>query len=139
MLNSLSRVSCLSTSILPVDEPINTFTLANALLSWQRSRYSLILSALTLSAPIWKPQFAWQRPSARLHFFSSSCRLTVAGTVLGMSMNDVTPPSRAALDSVAMSAFCVIPGSRKCTCASMAPAIRNFPLKSRVTSALTLL
>ncbi len=37
----------------------------------------------------------------------------VCGSTLGMSMKLVTPPAAAALDSVAKSALCVKPGSRK--------------------------
>ena len=49
--------------------------------------------------------------------------VTVAGLVLGISINDVTPPATAARLSVAISAFSVSPGSRKCTWVSMTPGM----------------
>ena len=56
------------------------------------------------------------------------------GLVFGMSMNDVIPPSRAARDSLDMSAFAVMPGSRKCTWASIPPAMMTLPSRLTVSS-----
>ena len=41
--------------------------------------------------------------------------VVVCGTVLGISKYEVTPPAAAARLSLSISAFSVIPGSRKCT------------------------
>ena len=58
------------------------------------------------------------------NFSSSSSGVTAAGTVLGISITDVTPPAAAAADSVAKSPLCVRPGSRKCTWVSITPGMR---------------
>ena len=127
-----SSVFSLSTSMLPVEEPMNTLIPPNSSPSAEATR-SASSPKLSLVAPIWNPQLAYERPSDRLHFSRTLPIFTVGGLVFGMSMKDVTPPSRAASDSLPMSALDVIPGSRKCTCASMPPAIRTLPVRSRIS------
>ena len=62
---------------------------------------------------------------AAMAYFSFSASMdVVCGLVLGISMYDVTPPAAAARLSVAIVAFSVSPGSRKCTWSSMTPGIR---------------
>ena len=137
MAKSLSSEPPSSTSMFPVDEPMNTLTpgISDAFTPVPASpslTSSRIMSALLLVAPIWKPVFM------RLFSFAISilpfraAASTVAGLVFGISNTVVTPPAAAARDSVAMSALWVSPGSRKWTCASMPPAIRYFPLRSTV-------
>ena len=116
----------------PVDEPMNTFTpgMSSALIPFVGSpsrTNEQIMSVLSLVAPIWKAVFVKARPSASSIFSFRASGVMVAGLVFGMSNTVVTPPATAAFDSVTMSALCVSPGSRKCTCASIPPAMRCFP------------
>ena len=136
--NSFSRVSPWSTSMLPVDDPMNTFTpaMSSGLIPAASSPSSTILhiaSALSFVAPMWNAIFEAHRPLARAIFALSASALVVAGEVLGMSMTVVTPPATAAIDSVDISALWVSPGSLKCTCASMPPAMRCLPVRSRTS------
>ena len=72
--------------------------------------------------------------AAMAYFSLSAASVVVCGTVLGMSMNDVTPPAAAALLSLCMSAFAVSPGSRKCTWSSITPGIRYMSPASTMQS-----
>src|SRR5690606_14414236 len=56
--------------------------------------------------------------------------VVVCGLVLGISINDVIPPAKAALDSVSMVALWVNPGSLKCTWSSITPGSTYFPSAS---------
>ena len=118
MAKMVSRVFPLSTSMFPVDDPMKTLTPAissgvmpvSGSPSFTRRHIS---SAFELVAPIWKAIF----PLALLFAVSilsfRAVAVVVGGLVFGMSMEYVTPPARAAFDSLAISALWVSPGSRK--------------------------
>ena len=138
--NSWSSVSFASTSMLPVDEPMNTFTpaMSSGVIPVSSSPFVMrrhMSSTLLFVAPIWKDSFATDFSFASSSFPFNASAEVVAGDVFGISMTLVTPPATAASDSVAISALCVSPGSRKCTCASIPPAITCLPSMSMTWSA----
>ena len=118
--NSLSSVSPASTSMFPVDDPMNTFTpaMSSGVIPVDSSPAVIrrqISSTLSLVAPIWNDILATDFSFASCTFPFNLSAVVVAGDVFGISMTLVTPPATAASDSVAISALCVSPGSRKCT------------------------
>jgi len=70
------------------------------------------------------------RASAALD--SSTPTESTAGTVFGMSITVVTPPAAAASVRVPKSSFCGKPGSRLCTCTSIAPGSTYMPRASTI-------
>src|SRR5262245_56520908 len=117
-----SSVLLLSTSILPVEEPIKTFTPH----TWLKSVFR-ISARVSFAAHIKKELFANELRAQISYFSSSSFCVSVFGTVFGISIKEVTPPATAALDSVKISALCVRPGSRKWTWSSIQPGKRYKP------------
>ena len=132
MANTSSRALPESTSIFPVEDPMNTFNPAKsfALMPVCSSPLMIILcisATFLFVTPRWN--MTWFAPfSAAIPIFSLSAAADiVGGLVFGISITVVTPPARAARDSVPISAFCTSPGSLKCTWASIPPAIMHLP------------
>ena len=129
VLNNFSSASVLSTSIFPVDEPMNSFTPGTSCGSNCDSS-----AVLSLVAPKKNEWLTWLFVAARANFSARVSSVVVCGTVLGMSKNVVTPPAAAARLSLSMSALSVRPGSRKCTWVSITPGITIQPEASIVLS-----
>ena len=70
-------------------------------------------------------------PSARFLTNSTTSRVAMGGSVLGMQATAVNPPQAAARAPVWMVSLCSWPGSRKWTCMSIQPWLMVFPVASQ--------
>ena len=69
-------------------------------------------------------------PSARFLTNSTTSRVAIGGSVLGMQATAVNPPQAAARAPVSMVSLCSWPGSRKWTCMSIQPWETVLPVAS---------
>ena len=94
------RIFLSSTSISPVDDPINILIAPTFFVSVFKTS-----SRLLLETPIKNVKLAKDFSSPILNFSSNNFCVKVCGLVLGISINDVTPPLIAALLSDEISAL----------------------------------
>ncbi len=111
----------------PVESARNTSPSAN---SGRSNSVSRSHSAVT---PPLIPQ-STSESAAYSAFSSNAAPVTVGGSVFGWSTTVVTPPAAALRDPVAHVSLCPYPGWRKCTCASIIPGSKRFPVASTSVS-----